>query len=296
MCTDDTTLAQWVALSLIPHLGSQTIARLLNRFGSLDAVLSANAAQLKTVYGVGPKLAAAIGAADVPAMRAAVAAWLADGIAVVQRDQLGYPAALRALPDTPAVLFWRGALEPEDIRAVAIVGTRRPTAPARQTAGALAAQAAARGWTVVSGLAAGIDALAHEAALDSGGRTLAVLGSGVRAIYPPANEALAARVLARGALLSETHPDASPCAPALVARNRIITGLSRAVIVVEAGPGSGSLHAARFACAQGSPVFAVRSAAPGNVRLLAEGAQAIGPGGEGWDELEALLSEQRIDD
>lgn len=291
MCANNTTLAQWVALSLIPHLGSQTIARLLNRFGSLDAVLNASAAELKAVPGIGPKLAAAIRTADVPAMRAALAAWLADGIAVVQRDQPAYPPALRALPDAPPVLFWRGVLEPEDARAIAIVGTRRPTLQARRAAGALGAQIAARGWTVVSGLAAGVDALAHEAALACGGRTLAVLGSGVRAVYPAGNAPLAARVLARGALLSETHPDASPSAPALVARNRIISGLSRAVIVVEAGPGSGSLHAARFARAQGRPVFAVRSAAPGNARLLAEGARAIGPEGNGWGELEALLNE-----
>ncbi len=291
MCTDNTTLAQWVVLSLIPHLGSQTIARLLDHFGSLDAVLRASAAELKTVPGVGPKLAAAIRAADVPAMRTALAAWFADGIAVIQRDQPDYPAALRALPDAPAVLFQRGTLEPEDARAIAIVGTRRPTVQMRQAAGALAAHFAARGWTVVSGLAAGVDALAHEAALACGGRTLAVLGSGVRVVYPPANTPLAARVLARGALLSETHPDASPSAPALVARNRIISGLSRAVIVVEAGPDSGSLHAARFARAQGRLVFAVRSAAPGNARLLAEGAQAIGSEGDGWGELEALLNE-----
>ena len=288
---ENRSLAQWVALSLIPHLGSQTIARLLDRFGSLEAVLGADAAALRSVYGVGPKLAAAIGAADVSAIEAALASWLADGIAVAQRDQPDYPAALRALPDAPLVLFWRGTMAAADERAVAIVGTRHPTVQARQTAEALAAQAAAHGWTVVSGLAAGIDALAHQAALARGGRTLAVLGSGVRVVYPFAHGALAAEVMARGALLSETHPDASPSAPALVARNRIISGLSRAVIVVEAGPESGSLHAARFARAQGRPVLAVRSAAPGNARLLAEGVQTIGPGPEDWASVEALLNE-----
>ena len=296
MCSDDTTLAQWVALSLIPHLGSQTIARLLDHFDSLDAVLSASAAELKTVSGIGPKLAAAIRAADVPATRAALADWLAEGIAVVQRDQPDYPAVLRGLPDAPAVLFWRGTLEPQDARAIAIVGTRRPTLRAQQTAEALAAHFAGRGWTVVSGLAAGVDALVHAAALACGGRTLAVLGSGVRVVYPPANAPLADRVLARGALLSESHPDAGPSASALVARNRIISGLSRAVIVVEAGPDSGSLHAARFARSQGRPVFAVRCAAPGNARLLAEGAHGLGSEGDGWGELEALLNEQSIND
>lgn len=180
MCTNNATLAQWVALSLIPHLGSQTIARLLDRFGSLDAVLSASAAELKTVPGIGPKLAAAIRAADVPAVQAALASWLAEGIAVLQRDQPGYPIALRGLPDAPVVLFQRGALAPQDARAIAIVGTRRPSLQARQTAHALTAHFAARGWTVVSGLAAGIDTLAHKAALACGGRTLAVLGSGAR--------------------------------------------------------------------------------------------------------------------
>jgi DNA processing protein len=288
---DDRSLAQWVALSLIPHLGSQTISRLLDRFGSLEAVLGADAAALQTVYGIGPRLATAIGAADVGAIEAALASWLADGIAVAQRDQPGYPVALQALPDAPPVLFWRGALAAADQRAIAIVGTRRPTVQARQAAEALAAQAVAHGWTVVSGLAVGVDALAHRAALARGGRTLAVLGSGVRAVYPPTHRALAAEVMARGALLSETHPDASPSAPALVARNRIISGLSRAVIVVEAGADSGSLHAARFARAQGRPVLAVRSAAPGNARLLAEGASTIGSGAEDWASVEVLLNE-----
>lgn len=288
---DNIALAQWVALSLIPHLGSQAIARLLDHFGSLDAVLSASAAELKTVPGIGPKLAAAIRAADVSAVQAALASWLAEGIAVLQRDQPGYPIALRGLPDAPVVLFQRGALAPQDARAIAIVGTRRPSLQARQTAHALTAHFAARGWTVVSGLAAGIDTLAHKAALACGGRTLAVLGSGARVVYPPANAPLVARVLARGALLSESHPDANPSASALVARNRIISGLSRAVIVVEAGPDSGSLHAARFARAQGRLVCAVRCAALGNVQLLAEGAFGIGAEGDGREELEALLNE-----
>lgn len=266
------SLARWVALSLIPNLGGRTLTRLLERFGSLEAVLAARPQELQQVKGVGPRLAAAIQTVNVAATGAALVRWQAGGIAILVQNSSAYPSALAALPDAPPVLFCRGTLTADDRQAVALVGTRQPAVQGHHAASALAALCASHGWTVVSGLATGIDTVAHRAALEAGGRTLAVLGSGVCTIYPPGNRALAERIMEHGALLSETHPDAAPSAPALVARNRLISGLSRIVIVVEAGADSGCLHAARFARAQGRPVFVVVSASPGNARLLAEGA------------------------
>ncbi len=269
------TLAQWVALSLIPSLGGRTIARLIAHFGSLDAVFAAGERDLRAVDGIGPKLAAAIRALDLDRTQAAIRAWQRDGIAILQRDSAAYPAALRALDDAPPVLFRRGTHPPHDARAVAIVGTRRPSPDARQVAGRIAAALAGADWTVVSGMAAGIDTAAHAGALDAGGRTLAVLGGGVRAIYPQQNQLLAQHIMAHGALYSEQHPDARPNSPALVARNRLISGLSRAVVVIETGTTGGSLHTVRFARAQGVPVYALDTDAPGNRQIIADGAHPL---------------------
>ncbi|GAB4420823.1 MAG: DNA-processing protein DprA [Anaerolineae bacterium] len=289
MLADDDALARWVALSLIPNLGGRTIARLLEHFGSLDAALNASADDLQRVSGIGPKLAAAIRAVNVAATRQALMRWQTDGVRVLLWHTPDYPPALNDLLDAPPVLFCRGTLHKEDRRAVALVGTRHPTAQGSHAAATLAAICAEHGWTVVSGLAHGIDTIAHQAALEAGGRTVAVLGSGVCAVYPPGNRALAGQIVRRGALLSETHPDASPAAPTLVARNRLISGLSRAVIVVEAGADSGSLHAVRFARTQGRAVFAVIGGAQGNARVLAEGAQPLEMRGGGLKALEQIL-------
>jgi len=292
MPADDDTLAQWVALSLIPNLGGRTITRLLERFGSLDEVLSASAEELRQVTGIGPKLVTAIRGVNIAETRQALAHWQADGVRVLLWHTPDYPATLNALPDAPPVLFCRGTLQENDRRAVALVGTRQPTAQGRRVAAMLAAGCAARGWTVISGLATGIDAVAHQSALEAGGRTLAVLGSGVCAVYPPGNRALAGRLIERGALLSETHPHAAPSAPTLVARNRLISGLSRAVIVVEAGADSGCLHAVRFAHAQNRAVFTVISGARGNARVLAEGAHPLPANRAAFEALEQILGKE----
>jgi DNA processing protein len=268
-------LAPWVALSLIPGLGARTLDRLLETFGSFEAILAASPEALMAVPRVGPKTAAAIGAVDLAQTRADIARWQAAGIAILLHTGADYPAALKTLDDPPPVVFRRGVTRPQDARAIAVVGTRRPSPQARAFASRLAAELAIRCWTVVSGLAAGIDTAAHRGALDAGGRTLAVLGSGLGAVYPTQNARLAARIEASGALFCEIHPDAAPSSPALVARNRLISGLSHAVIVIEAGARSGSLHAARFAEQQGRIVFAVDCAAPGNRQLIAGGARPL---------------------
>jgi DNA processing protein len=289
----DPQLVRWVALSLIPNLGRRAITNLLDHFGTLDAIFAANADDLQAAPRIGPRLAAAIRSVDLERTRQEIAAWQADRITILlHADGTPYPAALAALSDAPPVLFQRGTIDAGDQRAAAVVGTRHPSAAARAIAATLGGTLVAQGWTVISGLAAGIDSAAHEGALRAGGRTIAVLGSGVRSIYPPTNEGLAAHVITRGALLSETHPDAAPNGPALVARNRLISGLSRALIVVEAGESSGSLHAARFARDQGRIVFAVDNGAPGNTRLIAAGARPLSPNPEHWKDLYTVLEHE----
>jgi DNA processing protein len=290
MTSSPSDLALWVALSLIPGLGGRTFDRLLARFGTLDAVLIASEPDLRAVPGIGPTLSAAIRAIDLARTRQEIAAWQADGIAILTREDAQYPEPLRRTEDAPPVVFWRGHPFPGD-PAVALVGTRWPSAAAGQLAGQLAETLAAQGWLIVSGLAAGIDTAAHWGALRAGGRTVAVLGSGVQAIYPPQNADLAARILERGALLGETHPLAPPSSPALVARNRLISGLSRAVIVVATEDRGGSLHTTRFAQQQGRPVYAVDNQCAGNRQLLADGARPLAPQSAAWDEMLAELAD-----
>ncbi|MBI5420489.1 MAG: DNA-protecting protein DprA [Deltaproteobacteria bacterium] len=200
-------------------------------------------------------------------------------IRIIPLGSEDYPEPLRAVPDAPLVLYEAGSPAP-DADSVAIVGSRAPTGPGRAFAGELAAGLAAAGWTVVSGMARGIDAAAHEGALRGGGRTLAVLGCGVDVVYPPEARGLRDRILERGALLSEYPPGSLPLPHRFPARNRIISGLSRGVVVAEAPARSGALITARFALDQGREVMAV----PGNPlfphtagsnRLIRDGATPV---------------------
>ncbi|NJD62125.1 MAG: DNA-protecting protein DprA [Deltaproteobacteria bacterium] len=180
-------------------------------------------------------------------------------IRLIPLDSEEYPQALRTIPDAPLVLY-RAGDSPAGRNAVAIVGSRAPTAPAKEFAGEIASDLAGAGWTVVSGMARGIDASAHEGALRGGGNTVAVLGCGVDVVYPPEADRLRGRILERGSLLSEYPPGTLPLSRHFPARNRIISGISRGVVVVEAPCRSGALITARLALDQGREVMAV----PGN--------------------------------
>lgn len=267
----------WVALSLVRHLGGRTFKGLLAHFnGNLDAILAASAPELQRVPGVGPKIAQAITSIDVDAVSRAVRRWQDVGVTILTHADPGYPPLLRAVDDAPPTLFALGTVPAAERPAYAVIGSRTPSPAARDTALRLGAALAERDWVVVSGLAAGIDAAAHLGALAlPEGITVATLGSGVLRPYPPENRGLARAVIARGALLSEVAPDAPVSAPGLVARNRIISGLCDGVIVVETGADGGAMHAARFARAQGRPVYVVECDASGNRALLADGAQPI---------------------
>jgi DNA processing protein len=272
----------WVALSLVEHVGTRKLRALSEAFGGdFDAVLRADAAALQRVPGIGPKIAASIRAIDLPAVAAAIPRWHEAGITLLTLNDPAYPAALRALEDAPPTLFVLGAWR--EMRAVAVVGTRSPSREAVEAARQIGFELAQRGIQVISGLALGIDSAAHTGALaHPGGITAAVLGSGVLNLYPPGNRALAQAIRGRGALLSEVHPDAQPKPSALVARNRIISGLCEAVIVVQTEIDGGAMHAARRATDQGRRVYTLDSAATGNRELLGSGASLITPTLDGF--------------
>lgn len=265
----------WVALSFV--VGLKRLRALAEHFnGDLDAIPRADEAALRQVRGIGPKLASAIRALDVEAVAQAIPSWQAQNIRVLPFDHPDYPKPLRTLDDAPATLFTQGII-PRG-RCVAVVGMRSPSAAGREAAQRLGIELASRGLIVVSGLARGVDAAAHLGALAApAGNTVAVLGCGLLNIYPPEHRGLASAVAQRGALLSETHPRAEPNPPLLVARNRLISGLCEAVIVVETEIDGGAMHAARRAREQGRRVCTLDLQASGNRALLNEGADAITP-------------------
>lgn len=195
----------------------------------------------------------------------------------VSRLDPAYPARLREIQHPPAFLYVQGTLKPEDMNAVAIVGTRKPGAAAAKLTFALSYELAQRGFTIVSGLALGIDTQAHQGALQAQlGRTLAVLGAGLNAIHPLRNVMLARQISQRGALISE-YAAGTPFAPQhFVARNRLITGLSCALIVMETDLDGGAMYAAEFARKENRPLFALPGSA-GCDALIAHGAHPLDP-------------------
>jgi DNA processing protein len=268
-------------LALTPGIGPRLRKALVGHFGSAEAVMNAAASDLRAVPGIGQKLSRSILAARREIdFEAELRDCQEHDVKIFVESEPGYPQPLRTIPDPPGVLFVRGDMLPSDGIAVAIVGTRHATQYGVAQAERLAAGLARCGYTIISGLARGIDAAAHRGALKAHGRTLAVLGSGVLTIYPPEHEGLASEVITHGALLSENPPRSPPLSGAFPQRNRIITGLSLGVIVVEASDRSGALISARHAMEQGREVFAV----PGRVdsrtsrgchRLIRDGAKLV---------------------
>lgn len=289
-------LADALLLSLVSGVGPKTRQALLEQFDTPAAVLAAAPSELRSVPGVGPKLASAI-------VRARQEIDVAEEIELCRRRQVAivaqgapaYPRALEEIHDPPAILFVRGRIEPCDALAVAIVGSRHATRYGVEQAERLATSLSRAGLTVISGLARGIDAAAHRGALNADGRTLAVLGSGVLNIYPPEHHELAGEVVSRGAVISESPPRAVPASGAFPQRNRLISGMSLGVIVVEAALQSGALITARHAMEQGREVFAV----PGPVnsrmsrgchQLIRDGARLVETADDVLEELGPLVA------
>lgn len=259
--TPDSPLSETVAalaISLVCGIGPRLQASLLQNFGSPLAVLQQPLQRLLAVPGIGSTIAHRL--IDPALLDDALTQYrLCQQLQVdlVSQQQSDYPQRLREICDPPAILYRRGTLLPQDELALAIVGSRRCTLYGRRQAERLAGALARAGFTIVSGLARGIDAAAHHGALTAGGRTLAVLATGVRDIYPPEHAALALEIMQHGALLSEMRLDQKAKPGLFPQRNRIISGLCLGVIVVEATRNSGALYTARHALEQGREVFAV---------------------------------------
>jgi DNA processing protein len=270
-----------IALNMIPQMGPVRLRRLLDAFGSAEKILLARTDQLAAISGVPRALADNISRWQEFADPAAELKKAADlGAHVITAEDDEYPSALREIHDPPIVLYVRGHLTERDRNAVAVVGSRKATHYATESAKKLSFQMAYAGLTVASGLARGIDTAAHQGALAAKGRTIAVIGSGLGELYPPENAELADRIAASGAVISEFPIDTKPDRQTFPIRNRIVTGLSFGVLVVEAGANSGALISANMAAEQGRTLYAVpgRIDAPsalGSNRLIQQGAKLV---------------------
>ncbi len=248
----------YVALNLIREVGPVTVRLLTETLGSASAIFEADARQLLSIRGTGTEIIKKIIAARKkvdPAAEVERAAELGAEILTPADDR--YPEPLRHIYDPPLALYIKGTLEAKDRHALAVVGSRHTTSYGRECALSFSAQLARAGFTVVSGLARGIDTAAHQGALKAGGRTLAVLGGGLHDIYPPENRALAEEIAASGAVITEFQLGREPDKTTFPIRNRIVSGLSKGVLVVEAGLSSGAMITANVAAEQGKSVFAI---------------------------------------
>jgi DNA processing protein len=270
----------WIAFNLIKGIGAVRFQSLLDHFGDAESAWNASSEELSRA-GLGEKILERF--RDLKSTLDLEKYWNSiqtQGIRVLTWMDAEYPPHLKEIEQPPPVLYVRGEITSEDHWAVAVVGTRQVTAYGRQVTEELTSALVQNGVTVISGLARGVDAIAHSVALKQGGRTLAVLGSGVDKIYPPEHRQMAEKILMLGALVSDYAPGTPPESTNFPPRNRIISGLSMAVVVVEAGETSGALITADFAAEQGREVFAV----PGNImapqskgcnRLIANGARPL---------------------
>lgn len=284
--------SHYMALSTIPGVGGVTARKLLERFGSLQGAFAALDDELLSVPRVTPEIVAGMREADLDGLEEGLEALDREGIAVLTWEDDGYPANLLEARDSPYLLYAVGELRPEDSYAVAVVGSREASAKSMEIAERVARELAEQGVTVVSGLAEGIDTAGHVGALAaSGGRTIAVLGSGLAAIHPRENTSLAEQIAERGAVVTEYAPRVTVRGPQLMARDRIVSGLSRAVVVVEARVQSGSLDTADKARKQDRIVFAVPGS-PGTDALIASGAISFDPN-SGVEEIIRRISQER---
>ena len=299
---DRDQLLPHLRLALTPGIGPRTLKQLLDKFETPEAVLAASSSELQMVDGVGSKLAAAVREArQRDEAEHEIERCQAAGIRITTTRDHEYPHMLREMYDPPTVLYLRGEFTSPDHMAIAIVGSRHATRYGAKLARQLAGSLARAGLTIVSGLARGIDREAHEGALEVGGRTLAVLGSGVLNIYPPEHEPVAEQIAAAGAVMSESPTHAAPRSGNFPQRNRIISGLSLGVIVVEASQRSGALITAKHAMEQNREVFAV----PGRVdsrmsrgchALIRDGARLVETADDVLEELGPLAEPAKQSD
>ena len=269
----------WVALSLVPGVGGETYRRLLAAFGTPDRIFAATPAALGAV--VDPRIAAAVPSRPRGEIVDCTAMWLGEaGNRVLTLADADYPRTLLEIPDPPPLLYVKGRVDLLSQPALAIVGSRNATAQGKKDAESFAQALSAEGFCIVSGMALGIDTAAHRGGLAGKGSSVAVVGTGLDIVYPAANRDLAHRLAEQGAIVSEFALGTPSMAQNFPRRNRLISGLARGVLVVEAALRSGSLITARLAAEQGREVFAI----PGSIhstlskgchRLIKQGAKLV---------------------
>jgi len=274
-------LKYWLGFNYVSGIGPAKVQALLGHFGNLAAAWSASESQLRDIGFDARALESLREARQTLDLDHYAAQVEASGAHALTWDNPDYPALLRQIPAAPPVIYVRGRFEPVDQWAVAVVGTRRLSAYGRLMANDLAGGLARNGITIVSGLARGIDGVAHRAALEAGGRTIAVMGCGIDRVYPPEHRDLAHAIVdGHGATVTDFPLGTEPSSANFPARNRLISGLSLGVLVIEAGERSGALITTRFALEQDREVFAV----PGNInspvsvganRLIQQGAKLV---------------------
>jgi DNA processing protein len=271
-----------LALNLLPSIGPVKISRLLESFGDAERVLSASANQLQRVDGIGPETAKLIAGWEDHADPVKEMTEASErGISIVTRDDASYPKHLLQAYDAPILLYVWGDILPRDKHAISVVGSRRSTTYGTSVTKKLTYQLAHAGFTIVSGLARGIDTTAHEAALAAKARTIAVVGSGLARLYPPENLTLAERIASgNGAVISEFPLHKAPDKQTFPMRNRIVAAWSQAVLVTECPAWSGSLITANLASEYGKPIFAVpgpidKPSSAGCHQLIRDGATLV---------------------
>jgi DNA processing protein len=291
-----TNLRHWLALNLCnPIFGARRAHQLIQHFGSIEAVFAADEAVLQAT-GLSKQAIAGFVNPDWAAVEAAQVWADAPGRRIITFEDCDYPSLLRQISDPPLLLYCEGDVQVLQRQTLAVVGSRSPTPTGAETAHAFAAQLARLGFVIASGMALGIDAAAHHGCLAVDGETVAVVGTGLDRIYPARHTELAARIRSQGILISEFPLGTPPLGRHFPQRNRIISGLSRGVLVVEAGVQSGSLITAHQAMEQGREVFAI----PGSIHnpnskgchhLLREGAKLVDSVSDILDELGGALQD-----
>jgi len=292
-------LTRWIALSRVKGLGCVSFKKLAAHFTDPTKAFFASVEELAAV----PELDRGVvnGLANFSQWKAAseeLQQVKRAGVKIVPFTDSSYPARLRMIADPPPLLYVKGELSPQDEKAIAVVGSRSASEYGRRVARELCRGLASLGFTIVSGMARGIDGVAHETALNAQGRTIAALGSGVDRAYPPEHDQLYRRIAETGAVISELPIGTKPLAHHFPARNRLISGLSLGVVVVEATEKSGSLITASFALEQGREVFAVpgevgSSRSRGAHRLIRQGAKLVETANDIIEEVAPQLLPQR---
>lgn len=290
----------WVGFSLIPGIGPARFSLLESYFGSLEKAWYASANELRAAGLDSRSVGSILEKRSEISLDDEMGKVAKYNVGVLTWNDAGYPSRLKEIYDRPPVLYVRGSLVPEDTNALAVVGSRRASVYGRQVVEDMVTELARYRITIVSGLAKGIDAVAHQAALKAGGRTIAVFGCGLDMVYPSDHASIARRIMEQGALVSEFPLGTRPRADNFPRRNRIMSGISLGVLVVEAGESSGALITAHQAVEQNREVFAV----PGNIfspfskgtnRLIQEGAKLVRNCTDILEELNLSLVAQQLE-